>query len=455
MHNCRPFLIKLDSWMTKRKYESQLIVKDENNFFKPIPADIGGLIADYLPVNDILRVMSLSNTTRRLFKPSLAVKMGNKARACVVQGNLDTLIRISQAIPEALFQKGGIIDPRGRIFYDASAFQLIHFLCDVKMKNRLTRFIPNKFNHQRRQQIAELGSGGADLVKLARNPLSVSSNGFEGFTEFKQTFTLDNGKQREVSFPLLENIDGIIYYQDKHNDVHFYYVNRLTQDIIPLEPNIHSEEDQKSLTTFKASFATMEMNSARRSSDREHQLITQLFQRTLHRQGLHYQHHGVRYQDSCTAFRLINAYRTCIRLYEEARFDEYHAADDYWRRGVGLLQGEEVWLLQGICSSVRTHPFYYWPSYVGKSKRRDTFYDFCYPKPRSVFVAGNLITTLGSGFALYKGNGIARSTYSAKLICIAVDLVAICRLVVEAKASIFELEPESEEDLQSSQGPQA
>ena len=49
---------------------------------------------------------------------------------------------------------------------------------------------------------------------------------------------------------------------------------------------VTSEADQKSLTVFKASFDTMEMNSARRSSDAEHQLITKLLQRTLQRQGI-------------------------------------------------------------------------------------------------------------------------------------------------------------------------
>ena len=109
----------------------------------------------------------------------------------------------------------------------------------------------------------------------------------------------------------------------------------------------------------------MEDNSSRRSSDEEHQLIKRIFNHELHREGILYLQDGIDYHDSRTSFRLINAYRTCLRLYQEfglfrdemrdgreEELDEIEReASDYWRTAVGKAQGEEMWLLQCLCKT--------------------------------------------------------------------------------------------------------
>ncbi len=122
----------------------------------------------------------------------------------------------------------------------------------------------------------------------------------------------------------------------------------------------------------------MENNSSRRSSNTEHQLIETMLQYKLHRDGIEYEQDGIRYRDSRTSFRLINAYRTCFRLCEEVEAEEESSeeeemsdlekkAHNYWCKGVGKAQGEEMWLLQRICEEGR--PFDPLPANFDNFKR--------------------------------------------------------------------------------------
>ncbi|HAT9776951.1 TPA: hypothetical protein JBD69_13170, partial [Legionella pneumophila subsp. pneumophila] len=370
--------------MASSKEEKALVPKDSDNKFGDLPSEVAGNIPS--SVTGVLNLIYSSITTHNLFKPYLEPM---KARACVVQGDLATLKLIAERNPEALFQKGNITDPRERTFYNVSAWQLIHFLCDADMKNQLMPLIPEQLKSIAQKQMKELGSGGADLIKLSRDPQAVAFEDFKGLTQFKQTFTLYDGSRKEVTFPLLENVDGIFYYQDENKEVHFYYANRETKTIMPLEANIKSDEDKQLFAAFKASFDAMENNSSRRSSDAEHQLIAKLFPCQLHRQGVHYEHHGVSYQDSRTSFNLINAYRKNIRLYDEAaQNNEWEKAHADWREGVGIAQGAEMWLLERICEEGR--PFHPLPAEFRDFKRGITFYNWNTDKVESAFTGGKL-----------------------------------------------------------------
>ncbi|MFT4058586.1 MAG: hypothetical protein QM652_03460 [Legionella sp.] len=159
----------------------------------------------------------------------------------MVQGDLATLKFIAGRNLEALFQKGTITDPRERTFYDVSAWQLILFLCDVGMKQQLMPLIPEQFKAIAQNQTKELGFGGADLIKLSRDPHAVASEDFKGITQFKQIVTLYSGSRKEITVPLLENVDGLFYYQHENKEIHFYYANRDTKTIRPLEANIKNQ----------------------------------------------------------------------------------------------------------------------------------------------------------------------------------------------------------------------
>ena len=122
---------------------------------------------------------SRSKTTYNLFRPSLALVLASKAQVCVVQGNPDGLAYIAKHKSEALFEKGRVTDPYGRIFYSTSAYQLIIFLCDEDMKQKIDPFIPERLNKKRQAQYAELGVGGPDLIKLPFDPLEAAKKNFK------------------------------------------------------------------------------------------------------------------------------------------------------------------------------------------------------------------------------------------------------------------------------------
>ncbi len=420
------------------------------NVFGTLNEDVARVIASHSSVSHLLNLMSVCKTTYNLFKPNLALILAPKAQTCVVQGNPDGLALIAKHKPEALFEKGQVIDLRGRIFPSISAYQLTIFLCDADMKKTIDPLIPERLRKKRQEQYAELGSGGADLIKLDFDPLEAAEKDFNTILTFKTTYTLfdKSNRQKEVTFHLFENKDAIIYYQDNKGNVNFYYANRETKAIKKLSVCANSEEDTQAFKAFTLSFADMENNSSRRSSNTEHQLIETMLQCKLHRDGIEYEQDGIVYRDSRTSFRLINAYRTCIRLYEEAKKNgQREKANNYWCTVVGKAQGEEMWLLQRICEKNR--PFNPLPANFDNFKRGVTIFNFK-TGDEDVFVNGKLVVDFGLKFAIFKdGGGL---TYCGMRVDRLVqspsrELIAICCLIESAKADVIECE--QEQDLQS------
>ncbi len=373
----------------------------------------------------------------------------------MILGNPDGLILIVKQKPEALFEKGQATDLRSRIYPDISAYQLILFYCDKDMKAKIKPFIPKYLDERRKAQEKEMGKGGNDLIKLDRDPLTVAEKDFKGITEFETTYTLDDWTQHTVTFPVMENEDGMVCYQDTKNVIHFYYANQKTKELKKLNACIISDEDKTDFDKFKASFNDMENNSGRRSSHEEHQLIAKILGCTLQRQGIEYEHHGKRYRDSVSPFNLINAYRACISLKEEAERnnDTWDKADAYLCTGVGKAQGEEIWVLQRIFEN---KPFYPFHANFNDFNRGVAFYNYISKKDEFAVADGKLVVGLGSDFALYKmdagwgaGAVIALSSAFAE----PVDLIAVLRLVKDAKANIIELEHEQSPDLEESSTP--
>ncbi len=438
--------------MSRNKDDQSLIP----NVFGTLNEDVVRVIASHSSVNHILNLMFVCKTTNNLFKPSLALVLAPKAQTCVVQGNLDGLAFIAKHKPEALFVKGQVIDLRGRIFPSISAYQLTIFLCDADMKKTIDPLIPEELRKKRQEQYAELGSGGADLIKLGVDPLKAAENDFNTILTFKTTYNLYDGMPKEVTFPLFENKDAIIYYQDENSNVNFYYANRETKAIKKLSVCANTEEDTQAFEAFKLSFANMENNSSRRSSNTEHQLLETILQCKLHRDGIEYEQNGIRYRDSRTSFGLINAYRACIRLYEEVRSDsdyddQLEKANDYWCKGVGKAQGEEMWLLQRICEKGR--PLYPLPANFDNFKREVTIYNYTTCSDEDALPDGKLVVGLGLNFAVYRG-ACRHASVCADLgwapvpvVVARSDLIAICCLVESGKANVIECE--QEQDLQS------
>ncbi len=443
--------------MSKSKAEQALIPKDPNNIFGTLSHDTAGEIISHSSISDILNLMYSSITTYNLFRPSLIklklIQLASKARDCVILGDPYGLMLIAKRKPEALFEKGQATDLRSRIYPEISAYQLILFYCDKDMKDKIKRFIPKHLDELRKTQEKEMGKGGNDLIKLDRDPLTMAGEDFKGITKFEITYTLFDRTRRTLTFPLMENEDGMIYYQDTKNIIHFYYANQKTKELKELKACINSEDDKAAFDTFKASFDDMENNSGRRSRRGEHQLIEKILGCTLQRQGIEYEHHGKRYRDSVSPFNLINAYRTCVRLYAEAeRNNLWDKAHTYWRTGVGKCQGEEMWILQRICEKKTFYPFRATFNYFN---RGITFYNGPSGKDKFAVVdCGKLVSGLGVDFALYKGWRVV-AQHGGRGECAwrggaALDSIAVLQLVNDAKANIIELEQEQSPDIEES-----
>ena len=205
----------------KRKLEGQALTPNDN-IFGTLSSDVAGAIVSHLSVSDILNLMCSSITTYNLFKPSLIkfkiTQLARKARDCVILGDLEGLTRIAKQKPEALFEKGQVTDLRSRIYPEILAYQLILFYCDKDMKDKIEQlFIPKHLDERRKAQAKEMGKGGNDLIKLDRDPLTIAEKDFKGITEFETTYTLVDRRQHTVTFPLMENEDALICYQDTKN----------------------------------------------------------------------------------------------------------------------------------------------------------------------------------------------------------------------------------------------
>jgi hypothetical protein len=396
---------------------------DSINIFKSLYDDVAVQIGKLLSETDLSKLVSSSPVTYGLFNPSLLNSLALKAREYVVGRNIKTLLLIAKAHPDVLFAKGQVTDPRKRNFYNVSAYQLLAFLLDNDMKNQIMSLIPERLKETCLQQDAEIGCGGADILKLNFDPMLVEN--FKQFTELKKNYTLLNDEQCEITFPLLENPNGIIYYQDDNKMEHFYYVERETQKIRKLEISLNTEQEKQAWNIFKASFASMENNSARCSSNKEHELITKILQCTLYRTGVKYEQNGILYRNSHSSFELINAYRKFISLHEQANdSSQRDAADTYWREVVGKAQGDEIWLLQRLCEQT---------SQSEVPGKEFTFYNFLSGENELIYSSGCLDNRLGINFTLYKGDGLPEARSQILPEQLIPDLIAVSQYVKEAK----------------------
>lgn len=291
-----------------------------------VTKDYANEMRRFLTSKDTSNVALTNKQNFNFYKPLLAGrKATERALIYAIQGKMELLIDLITKQPFLFFEKYPEIKaPGGQNYFDLSPFQLMFFLrdnglmtCTDGQNIKIMPLISQKFNEIRQAQYEEMNCGGADLVKLDKNPEELLD--FNEVLHFKKTYTLFNGNQQEVTFSLLENPDGIICYEDKDNNQVFYYVNKESKKISPLTICFSSEEDKQALEQLKATFKAMENNSSCRSSDKEHSLIMRVMQCTLVRKGIRYEDNGIRDRDSQTPFNnLINAYRMCISLYEKA-----------------------------------------------------------------------------------------------------------------------------------------
>lgn len=414
---------------------------DEYNFdsYHPMNAnkDTANAIERYLPTQALANLSQTSRNHFFFYSPHLERReLAEKAQYHIVRADLIPLIPLIQPNPRVLFEKcEKITGLRGQTYYNASPYQLINFLCDDDMKKQCMALIPEGFSALRDSQYAEVDCGGADLIKIDRDPYEIKNElGFKGLTHYKKIYTLFD-KTQEITFRLLENTDGIICYQNQ-----LFYVNQEKEILEFLDDSLSPEAFEQ----FKTSFADMEDNSGRRSSEEEHKLIEKLFDRSLVRKGILYEQNGIFYRDSYTPFNIVPVYRKYIRLCEEAaQIGNWQEVALFWDEDVRLAQEQEIWILRRICE--RNKPFYpFKPENFVNFERECVLVNWHKYTEEPVFVDGLLTER---NFAFYKGEWSMGRPNDIRFPCVnhlgaAADLVAISWLIENAKTNGMEWTPE-------------
>lgn len=412
-----------------------------------------------MPLKRMAELAASSKTMHNLFQPILdEAKLANPLLKAVVEGDPEQLLKLVKKNPQYLFKKGQIKDPSNQVFYNVSAYQMMKYLCDEDMIAKVMPFFSGKgrdenyallhdINALQKEQDQTLHHGGADLIKLSFDPTNPPD-----FDRILQHTVTHNASVHSPSstFSLMENPDAILYYQDDRKKAHWYYANRETRTIEPIQPQIQTE-DEAIFSQLTQSMGAMVFDSARRSNDAEHNIIAKTMNKRLVRNGIQYEQDGKRCCDTHHDFnRYYNAYRECIALHSSGFPVQ---GDQVWREKVGSAQKEVMWLLQRYCEENR--PFIPLPDFKSSPFQRSVQINL-QPDPslednyEDVYRSGHFIDGLASDFVICKlGHPRARVLSSEPspffMLVSPYDLVAVHRLIEDAKANVIEFK--LEEDL--------
>lgn len=406
-----------------------------------------------MPLKKMAGFAANNPTMHAMFQPVLdEAKQASTLLKAVVEGEPAKLIQLVQTDPRLLFKKGQIKDPAGQVFYNVSAYQMMKYLYDEDMIAQVMPHVPEKITNKQglqidlkaiqKEQDQTLQGGGADLITLNFDPTNPPD--FDKILRYTDTkeYTI-NGRLHRVTFSLMENPDAILYYEDTDGNPHWYYANRETETINRIQPRPETKEDKQQFANLEQSICAMENNSARRSSDAEHSIIKKVMQKSLVRYGIQYEQDGQCFCDTHHDFnRLYNAYRKCTRLYEQ---EEEVEGDKVLCKELGRAQKEVMWLLQWYCEENQLLvplPDFKSPPFR-RSLQIKNWVDYRMEYICSDFAmykngeSGGLAVVNSesfSGTVGWRGRSAARD--------LILNLIAVNRLVEDAKANVIEFKPE-------------
>lgn len=395
--------------------------------------------------------------TEGLFQDKSQLNLAIALQA-VAEANPIQLGKIIALDPEILFKKGKVKTPAGELIEDISPYQLMIFLGDAKMVQEIMPRInmTESMEVLRHKQNHEIAYGGPDLIKMDVDPRTLS---FDKIRFREEVYDIANELyyyglnfetyEVKVTFPLLDNVNGVIYYHNKDSNKDFFFLaNKKEEKIyeIAIQWETLSEQDSSDLKKLIKSFETMPNNSSRRSSNAEHDLILRTMTYLSHgcytpvklyRQGIHYKDvNNVAYLDYRFDFnQYYNAVRNHIDIHKNGCWSLTQAAWDQ----VGLCQKKLIWLIQLICQKGLN--FHQFPNYMDIDNHRTTYlFD-----ERNVFDSGtvdkdSLYSQLGCNFSLVKSpSGYGWKDESGyeqdieRTVRGSVDFIAICKLIEGAK----------------------
>ncbi|MCX7116048.1 MAG: hypothetical protein NTW08_09105 [Gammaproteobacteria bacterium] len=411
-------------------------MRSSGGTLEPLSLEVMGVVADYLPAKDEGRLSASSTRHHGLFARTANVR---HLLTCVVQADLDGLKVLVAKNPGSIFEKARhITTPAGDTYHKLSTFQAMTFICDADMKRQIMGmvmpYMTEEMGRIRQIQYAEIDSGGADLVKLDRDPTTLP------FSEIKSWIDRTTLPETPLSIPLLENKDGLIFYDDG-----LYYANQALLQVTQL--NV----DEEALAQLKPLFTHMIDNSARRSSDKDHQLIEKLLKHpetnkplTLSRKGIRYVHEDVSYHDHRIEFRLPTVYRRYFPLITQGSADHnWDPVEQFWLNEINGAQKEVLWLLQRFCEPNR--PFYPPPDFnASPFVRGFEIHNWSSWQFELVFSGGRFSGDFESSLvSIYKATGArragARGAAGPEFSGVRLDFAASLRLIEDGKANVVEL----------------
>ncbi|MDP3560895.1 MAG: hypothetical protein Q8R83_01795 [Legionellaceae bacterium] len=365
-------------------------------------------------------------TIKRLYSPGLfSSALGLKELLqAILWSNVKVVLNLVQKNPDLLYEKRTTTKQKHLLsdeytYYFVSPLQLIVFLGDWDLLDQITPFIASEQAGKSLLQLAELENSGSDLIKIDRDPTQLT---FDDLTQFvlkthsgePLTELSCTGTMQPIVYPLLENKDGIILFQDQ-----WYYVRldfmRMKVDQVVLISSVSCFNDEKFIT-FKKSFDQMPMNSGRRSSNAEHALIYQLLGYQLERNGVEYEWKNVRYRAGHAEYLRANAYRTYIDLLPK-KLSAFELSKQFQQViGPALANGpvHELALLCAVDLPLCSHATF------EKNFKREFMFNYkefnykssLMPSSETAPVMGNKFKLiLGDNLELIKGNSMDRAAH--------------------------------------------
>lgn len=357
-------------------------------------------LASFLNHQDLAELSLTNKASHIKLKSFLEIR---KILLWCIRGDIKPLIAYVSEHPEALFIKGDIEDESTQqSFYQVSAFQLILFLGDWDLLKQVTPLLQEQHLNLANLQSLQLKQGGPDLVKIDFNPMSCE------FSQLLQT------QEHHLSFPLLQNPDGILVFEDR-----LYYVNQKDQIINPL-PAIEAPGYLELVSKLNQMYP----NSSCRSSDLEHHWIKTHYNINLHRDGILFVKDGQSYRDIKVGCQLLHCYRQYLDLADQQQ--SVSDLEQYWINGVGKAQRDlPVHLMQRLCANDKFSPLRSVESYrIQRFIRRDMYDNQTLNRYHDVYP----LLELGRSFALSKGtNNKALSQVHPTIETVLIDLNAFHR----------------------------
>ncbi len=324
-------------------------------------------------------IIQACKMTYRLFKPAITLQeLLNAVIWSDAEGkSADTVENILRNHPDLLFKKGritkqGITTEPGKTLYeqtydDASAFQLILFTGDMYLLEQIKPFITEENREKAKAQRDELHGGGSDLVKLAHikegaHVKDISELSYHELTRFVEkdenghvkTEADEHGVLREITYPLLQNKNGVVAYNDHHYYISLNHKTKTVEEIKPIYFETTCPQKQEQINQLIADFSRIEINSGQRSTNQQHDLIQKMTGIALERKGLRYKRGDHAYQNTQSESLIVVALRQYIRLWNAAREMDQNENGEHDAWLAAWRKADEAWLDVGKAQATDT-----------------------------------------------------------------------------------------------------